>query len=292
MLDQLGNALMLGSVVALASIGFSLIHGVTKLFNFMHAEFLVWGAALVTIFHSGPPSGLILLVLVILALGALVGAGLERAIFRPLRGAQLPMGTAMIVTMGMAFILRYSLLIFLGPTAIALELPRQVKHEYWILILTQAEAIVLILATCVTAILLVVLLTTRLGTEIRATSDNATLAAASGINPRRVALITWMAGVGLAMLAGVFITVSRPVSWNMGLDLLILIFCGVIVGGLGTAFGALIGGYAIGILTQLAVAIPTIAANSELKSAVALAVLMLVLLFRPDGLVGRKTRVA
>ena len=128
---------------------------------------------------------------------------------------------------------------------------------------------------------------TRIGKATRAVSDNASLAAASGINVDRVIRIVWVLAGALTGLSGVLYGLYRGVTWDMGFAILLLLFAAVTLGGLGSAFGALVGSLIIGIITELS----TIVIPPDLRYAVALIVLIGVLLFRPQGVLGRKERI-
>lgn len=132
------------------------------------------------------------------------------------------------------------------------------------------------------------LLRTRLGKATRAVSDNTSLAAASGIDVDRVIRIVWVIGGALAGLSGILYAFYRPgVSWDMGFQILLLIFAAVTLGGLGTAFGALVGSLVVGVFVEIS----TLWIPSDMKYVGALAILILVLLFRPQGILGRKERI-
>jgi neutral amino acid transport system permease protein len=128
---------------------------------------------------------------------------------------------------------------------------------------------------------------TRAGKAIRAVSDNRDLAESSGINVSRVILNVWLLAGGLAALGGVFFGLAQLVSWDMGFKLLLLMFAAVILGGLGTAYGVIVGSLVVGIVAQVS----TIWFPVELQNAWALIVLIVVLLFRPQGIFGQRERV-
>ncbi len=128
---------------------------------------------------------------------------------------------------------------------------------------------------------------TRYGTALRAVSDNPDLASSSGIGVERVILITWMGGAALAATGGVFLGIATAVEWDMGLEMLLLLFAAVVLGGIGTVYGAVLGALVIGIVTQVS----TYWVNPEAKNAVAFVVLIAVLLVRPQGILGRRERV-
>jgi branched-chain amino acid transport system permease protein len=122
---------------------------------------------------------------------------------------------------------------------------------------------------------------------MRAVSDSRDLAEASGIDVRRVVLATWMLGAALAALGGLLIGLSETVVWNMGFALLLLIFAAVILGGIGTAYGAMVGGVVLGVASQVS----TYWIEPKFRTAVSLAILIVVVLIRPQGILGRAERV-
>ena len=127
----------------------------------------------------------------------------------------------------------------------------------------------------------------RLGKASRAVADNPALASSSGIEVERVISAVWILGATLASYAGIMVTVNQGVSFVMGQDLLLLIFAAVTLGGLGTINGALVGSLAIGVSIQLS----TLFIPTELKYVGALAILILILLVRPQGILGKKGRI-
>ncbi|MDQ3353386.1 MAG: branched-chain amino acid ABC transporter permease, partial [Actinomycetota bacterium] len=144
----------------------------------------------------------------------------------------------------------------------------------------------IILSLAVLAAVGLALLRTKAGKAMRAVADNPDLAASSGIDVERVILLVWFFGGGLAALGGVLLGLTEQVSWQMGVQLLLLMFAGVILGGLGTAFGALVGSFVVGVFIQLS----TLVVAPELKNVGALAILILILLVRPQGLLGQPER--
>ena len=127
---------------------------------------------------------------------------------------------------------------------------------------------------------------TKLGTAMRAVADNRDLSESSGIDVKKTILAVWIAGSGLAALAGIFIGMTQQVSWQMGERQLLLIFAAVTLGGLGTAYGAMVGGLAIGIASEMS----TLWLDNDLKFLVALTVLIIILIVRPQGVLGQRER--
>ena len=128
---------------------------------------------------------------------------------------------------------------------------------------------------------------TRLGKATRAVSDNPDLASATGIDSQRVIRMVWVLAGSLAALGGIFRALDEQVGFDMGSRLLFLMFAGITLGGLGSAYGALVGGFVVGVLVELA----TLVVPTELKNTPALAILIIVLLVRPQGILGRSERV-
>jgi branched-chain amino acid transport system permease protein len=128
---------------------------------------------------------------------------------------------------------------------------------------------------------------TRIGTAMRSVADNKDLAKASGIDVDRVILYTWALAATLAGLGGILLGITQTVQWDMGFVLLLTMFAAVVLGGIGTAYGAAVGGLIIGVTTETS----TFWLPVEFKVVVSLAVLILVLLVRPQGLFGQKERI-
>ena len=139
-------------------------------------------------------------------------------------------------------------------------------------------------------VLMVVILSligTRIGKATRAVADNPALAAASGIDVDRVIRVVWVAGATLAGLAGILLALAQGVNFQMGFQILLLIFAAVTLGGLGTAYGALVGSLVVGVF----ISVITLWVPVELKNLGALGVLIVILLVRPQGILGRAQRV-
>jgi neutral amino acid transport system permease protein len=128
---------------------------------------------------------------------------------------------------------------------------------------------------------------TKIGKAMRAVSDNRDLAASSGIDVNRVILVVWMMGGALATLGGVLLGLSDQVQWDMGFRLLLLMFAGVTLGGLGTAYGALVGSLIVGVFVQMS----TLVIPSDVKYVGGLLLLIVILVLRPQGILGSRARI-
>lgn len=287
--ERLTNGVNFGLMLALAAIGLSLIFGTTGLTNFAHAEMVTFGAVMAVLFGVTLQLPIILAIVIAVVASGVLGWGIDRGVWRPLRHRGLGLVPFMILTIGLSLAMRYIFQHFIGGGTIQLPGVGGTRHQ--ILGPIRLSTIDMISMGISVVVLLGVayfLLRTRLGKATRAVSDNRALAAASGIDVDRVTGIVWMAGAALAGLSGVLWAYFRPgVKWDMGAQILLLIFAAVCLGGLGTAFGALIGALIIGILVETS----TLIIPSDIKYVGALGVLILILLVRPQGLLGRRERV-
>ncbi len=305
MLDQLGNGLLLGIIISVASVALSLLYGVTRIVNFAHGEIIALGA-IATLFFSSPldyrvlflekfsPLGLnfgISCFLAILVCG-LFGGLLEVFLFRPLRKNDVGNIAVLVVTIGLSILVRHLYLLFATGKVQNFPLELQRRQTYLFFDMTPRNLNVLIAGIIVMIIFGLLLTYTRLGKAMRAVRDSEELSSVSGINSDNIILITWVSSSMLAGLAGIFQATINDVRWNMGFLILLLIFAGTVLGGIGTSFGAMVGGLMIGIMVQVSVGLPFMEGHTEAKNAVALAVMILILLFRPQGIFGKKERIS
>lgn len=283
------NGLKFGLIIAMSAIGLSLIYGTTGLVNFAHGELVTFGAVIAWFFNSSW-GGLNLVVAAVLTMVVcgMLGAGLEVGLFRPLRRRRLGIFQLVVVTIGLSLLGRQVIQLFFGAEpAPYTDFQVQDRWEFGPWAVTPRELVTVAVIVFALVVVGLMLQRTQIGKATRAVSDNADLAAASGINVNRVVLIVWAIGAALAGLGGVFQGLDTDIDPFLGFQLLLLIFAGVELGGLGTAFGALVGSLIIGMSTEVS----TLWISPELKFVVPLAALILVLLLRPQGLFGIKARV-
>jgi len=285
------DGLRLGLILSVASIGLSLIFGVTGLTNFAHGELVTFGA-LVAYFAStsaaGPGLPLILAALVATAFGGAFGFAHERLLFRPLRRRRSGNVALIVVTIGLGLFLRnFYLLVFDGSPRPFDEYTVQRGLDLGLISPRAKDLAIIAVALAVLLAYGIALRRTRLGTAMRAVADDRDLAESSGIDVERVILVTWSGGGALAALGGVLVGLSDTVQFDMGFGLLLPMFAAVIVGGLGTAYGPLVGGVLIGLVSQLS----TYWLSPKYRIGVALAVLIIAVLLRPQGILGRRERI-
>ena len=277
----------MGLLVALAAVGLSLIFGVTGLVNFAHSELVAFGAVAAFAIESWTPLPFLLVVLVGMAAGALLGLTLDRGLFRPLRHRKMNTISLMVVSIGLAFVLRYLILIYFGSSKKTYEAYRiQTNFDIGPVSLPPKDFWIMLTAALVLVGVGLLLQKTKLGTAMRAVADNPPLARSSGIDVDRVITTVWVMGAALAALGGILLGLTQSVEWQMGEKILLLIFAAVTLGGLGTAYGAMVGGLAIGFASELSVEW----LDNDLKFLVALVALILILLVRPQGILGVRER--
>lgn len=288
---SLMSGLNFGLMLALASIGLSLIFGTTGIAIFSHAEMVTLGAVFALVFSYTLAWPIWLTVPVTLVLLVIAGFTQDLAIWKPLRKRGLSVVQLMVVSIGLSLTLRYVYQFFIGggttllPTDPAMSVKITLFGPVSLGVIDMISMAVSIVALLVVAYWLIY---TRTGKATRAINDNASLSAASGIDVDRVIRLVWILGTVLAGLSGILWAYFRPgIKWDMGWQILLLIFAAVVLGGLGTAFGALVGSIIVGLLVE----ITPLFLSSDIKYVGPLLVLILVLLVRPQGLLGKKERV-
>lgn len=282
-----------GLVIALAAVGLSLIFGTTGLTNFAHGELIAFGA--IATWYLNAPDGGLGLPLFVAAIGGVLlsgafGASFELGVFRPLRRRGMPVVSQMVVSIGLAFALRYlfSILFGQGPQQYAQYAAQAPTVSLGPVSLRPKDLVITAIAFACLIAVGVFLQRARLGTAIRAVSDNRDLSIASGIDDQRVILMVWIMSGLMAGLAGIMMASTDSAAWNMGQRVLLVTFAAVVLGGLGTTFGAMVGGLVVGVVSDVS----TFWLDADLKIVVALATLIVVLLVRPQGIFGVKARTA
>ncbi len=285
------DGIRLGLILAVASVGLSLIFGVTGLTNFAHGELVTFGALAAFFFSaSGTLPEIPLVVAGVLAVvaGGALGWAHERILFRPLRRRRSGSVSLIVVTIGLGLFLRNLFLILFGGRPRPFdEFTIQKALDLGPVSLRPKDLAVMAVSVTTLVAVGLVLQRTRMGRATRAVADSSDLAAASGIDVDRVILAVWVGGAALAALGGVMHGVSSTVESDMGFGLLMLMFAAVVLGGIGTAYGAMAGGLVIGVASQLS----TYWLEPKHRIGVALAVLIGTILARPQGILGRKERI-
>jgi neutral amino acid transport system permease protein len=287
-LQQAASGIRLGLLLALASVGLSLIYGTTGLSNFAHGEQVTLGGILAFVFANQLGLNLILASVITVVICAATGYFQDALIWKPLRKRGLPNTQLMIVTIGLSIAAQYAFQYFIGASTVRISQANPVTVPLGPITLSEQSLWAMGIAVVVIVLFGFFLLRSRIGRATRAVSDNPSLASASGIDVDRIIRLVWTASAGLAGLAGIMLgLVLNGVNWQTGLQLLLLMFAAVTLGGLGTAFGALAGAMIIGMVVELT----NLVLPGDFKYATALLILILVLLVRPQGIFGRRERI-
>jgi branched-chain amino acid transport system permease protein len=286
--QRLADGARFGLIIALTSVGLSLIFGTTGLTNFAHGELVTFGALVAYLFNVSWGWTMVVAAPIAVVIGGFFGLGVNGVVFGPLRRKGVGLVSQLVISVGLAIVLRNIYLWRFGGRKRPYDtFANQTAIDIGPIAITPRDLITSIIALVVLVLVALALQRTRLGKATRAVSDNPGLASATGINTELVIRLVWFFGGALAALGGIFRGLDEQVGFDMGTELLFLMFAGITLGGLGSAFGALIGGFVVGVFVELS----TFVVPAELKATPALAILIIVLLVKPEGILGKSQRV-
>ncbi len=284
----IADGVLFGLMIALGAVGLNLIFGTTGLTNFSHGELLTLGAFTAVVINDLGINIAIAAPIAVVVSAVLWGWGQNRILWRPLRRRRTGLIAAMVVTIGLAITLRYTiLLLFKGSPRSYKEFAGQPGLEIGPVSATPKALILAAVAVVLLVATVLWLQRSRIGKATRAVADNPALASATGIDVERVISVVWTLGAGLAAFAGIYLGITQNVQWNMGQRLLLVMFAAVTLGGLGTIYGAIVGSIIVGLFIQLS----TLFIPTEMKTVGALFLMIIILLVRPQGILGRRERV-
>jgi neutral amino acid transport system permease protein len=282
MLQLLVNGLVVGSIIALAAIGLSMIYGILNFANFAHGDFLALGAYLSFVFSVMLGLHFVLAGALAVVLTALIAVCCDYVIWKPMRAKGADRVALIIISIGLALFLRNLIIFLLGSDIKRYALPVKRGIELGSVVITQKQITVIIIAIICMFFVHYLLKKTTIGKAMRALSDNIDLAKSSGINVDRVIQYTWAIGMALAAVGGILYGLITNINPNMGWFMVLPMFAAVILGGIGSPYGAMVGGLTIGLAQELSTAfLPT-----EYKLAIGFAIMIAVLFVRPRGIMG------
>lgn len=281
---SIGFGIITGGVLALAALGLSLLFRTVKFINFSYGDVLALGAYLTFFFNVTLGIPLLFSALLGMFFTGIVGVIIHKAVVKPLKeGVKAGPLTLLIATMGVAFIIRNLILIIWGPEPKMYNVATQEAVQVGPFLITPIQLIAIISSVLIMVLIYLLLQFTKLGKMIRATSDNIDLARIRGIHTERVVVWTWLISSALSGLAGVMLGLMGAVDLHMGIEMLLVIFASVIMGGIGNPYGAVAGAMIIGIAMEVSSAFGL----SEYKSALAYLLMGVILLLKPKGLFAR-----
>lgn len=298
-LQQIINGLVLGSVYALVALGYTMVYGILGLINFAHGEVVMVGAmvALAVIkplAAAGVPAYLLFPIGLVIAVGVCMalGATIERVAYRPLRNA--PRLAPLITAIGVSIVLQYVVVLIWGRSYHAYpELLPTAPMEAFGVRISMTQIIIMAFSAVVMAGLLWLVHRTPLGRAMRATAENPAVAQLMGVSINRVITATFVIGSALGAVAGILVSVNYSVAhYQMGFILGLKAFTAAVLGGIGNLKGAMVGGLLLGLIEALGSGyIGDLTGGlfgSNYRDVFAFLVLVVVLIFRPSGLLGER----
>jgi branched-chain amino acid transport system permease protein len=299
-LQALAAGVTVGGAYALMCIGLGIIFGSMRVINFAQGDFLMLGMYVAFYLTTGygilsflgPHGGPIIAAFLAGPVVFAVGWVLHRFIVSRVTGAGVAAAEGagaygqIIVTLGLSLILQNGGLILFGstPTAIRTPLSRS-SWEIGPILLNQARAVSFLVAVALVALVYLFLVRTRAGKSLRAAADNSTAAIYMGIDVDRAHRIAWSLGVGITAVAGGLLAGSQSFQPYVGFDFVIVMYAGVVLGGLGSILGAFWGGLLIGVVQQMS----TLVLPYQLQNTAIFVVFLLIIFLRPQGLFGQIT---
>jgi branched-chain amino acid transport system permease protein len=291
-----------GAVFALVALGYTLVYGILELINFAHGDVFMLGGMIsstfiLTVFDLGDnaPIGSLIPAILVALVGAMLICGvlnatIELVAYRPLRGA--PRLAPLITAIGMSFILQDVALAWKGPGYVALPavLPRSKVFEIGGVVYTWNKLIVVIITIPVLLALMWLVQSTKQGKAMRATAQDKDAAAMMGINVNRTISFTFLIAGGLAGAAGLLYALYfTQVRYDQGFQLGLIAFTAAVLGGIGNLPGAVLGALVIGFIQAFNEGLAWHAPGSDWTQSIVFSILILILVFRPEGLLGERT---
>ena len=299
--QQLINGLVLGSIYALVALGYTMVYGILELINFAHGEVMMFGAMICLAVIGalsgsgvGMPGTVIALFGLLAAIAVCMGLGfvIERVAYRPLRRA--PRLAALITAIGVSIVLQNLAMLIWGKQYISFPpLLPLVRYELGGAVITNLQIFIVVLSCLMMVGLLLLVKHTRLGRAMRATAQAQDIAGLMGINVNNIISLTFVIGAALAAVAGVMDSAYYGLAhYYMGFTLGLKAFTAAVLGGIGNIAGAMLGGLLLGVIESIGAGyIGTLTGGflgSHYQDVFAFFVLILVLIFRPSGLLGER----
>jgi branched-chain amino acid transport system permease protein/neutral amino acid transport system permease protein len=285
-LASVGFGLVTASVLAIASVGFTLQFGVTDVLNLAFGAVMIFSAFVAYLLNSGGISVWVGL-LVAMAAGSLLSVLLNSAVYTPFQRRGASPITMVIVSLGMTLIIEFGVQALAGGTAVSYTMSNGPTFRAGGLVLTLVQVIIMIIAVLVMLGVHVLLRYTKLGKAMRATAANRNLARNCGIRTGRVITATWALTGALCGLAGTVFAMDAGSFDATATDLfLVLILAAVFLGGPGQPYGAMLGAVVVGLATEVSASLPFV--QADYKYVIAFVVLLVMLGVRPTGLLGER----
>lgn len=281
------NGIITGTILALTGVGVTLVFGIQRIANFAYGEYLTFGAYVALVVNTG--LGLNLFIAAIAAVLATAGLAvlLHLVVLKPLAGRGLV--ATSLITVGLGLMVRDVVFLIAGPRIRKLSIDQTAVFDLGLVRISPGQAVAVAITLITVPAVAYFLARTTIGKEMRAVADNRDLAAVSGIDVERMGTLVWTLAGALAGIGGImFAVVQGTVDPNIGAQVLFMIFTTAVLGGIGSAYGALAGGYVLGLVMELSTWEGLFGGlEARFKPVLAFVALILLLLYRPQGLFGK-----
>jgi branched-chain amino acid transport system permease protein len=282
LLQQILNGLAIGSVYTLVALGLTVVFGILGIAHFAHGSLAIFGGYFTFVLMTKLGVPFFAAIAMAMPVGAVMGMLIERLAYRPVRDA--PHINAFIIALGLTMMLEGGNLLMFGADQVIIQTPYQQVFDFGGLFVSQLRVVVFITAVSLVAVVTVLLLKTKTGKSVRAVAQNRHAAVLMGVNVNFVSSVVFAISSALGVAAGALIGALLALAPGVGESFAVKGFAVLILGGLGSLPGAILGGLVLGVSESLAAGF----ISSAYKDVISFLVMILVLLVMPQGLLGKK----
>ena len=282
LLQQILNGLAIGSVYTLVALGLTVVFGILGIAHFAHGSLAMFGGYLTFVFSTSMGLSLFTSMALAMPVGAVMGMLIERLAYRPVRDA--PHINAFIIALGLTMMLEGGNLLLFGADQVIIQTPYQQVFDFGGIFVAQLRMVVIITSVTLVALVTLLLLKTKTGKSVRAVAQNRHAAVLMGVNVNFVSSVVFGISSALGVAAGALIGSLLALAPGVGESFAVKGFAVLILGGLGSLPGAILGGLILGVSESLAAGF----LSSAYKDVISFLIMILVLLVMPQGLMGKK----
>ena len=282
LLQQILNGLAIGSVYTLVALGLTVVFGILGIAHFAHGSLAMFGGYLTFVFSTSMGLSLFTSMALAMPVGAVMGMLIERLAYRPVRDA--PHINAFIIALGLTMMLEGGNLLLFGADQVIIQTPYQQVFDFGGIFVAQLRMVVIITSVTLVALVTLLLLKTKTGKSVRAVAQNRHAAVLMGVNVNFVSSVVFGISSALGVAAGALIGALLALAPGVGESFAVKGFAVLILGGLGSLPGAILGGLILGVSESLAAGV----LSSAYKDVISFLIMILVLLVMPQGLMGKK----
>jgi branched-chain amino acid transport system permease protein len=282
LLQQILNGLAIGSVYTLVALGLTVVFGILGIAHFAHGSLARFGGYLTFVFSTSMGLSFFASIALAMPVGAVMGMLIERLAYRPVRDA--PHINAFIIALGLTMMLEGGNLLLFGADQVIIQTPYQKVFDFGGIFVAQLRMVVIVTAITLVAVVTLLLLKTKTGKSVRAVAQNRHAAVLMGVNVNFVSSVVFAISSALGVAAGALIGALLALAPGVGESFAVKGFAVLILGGLGSLPGAILGGLVLGVSESLAAGF----LSSAYKDVISFLIMILVLLVMPQGLMGKK----